>query len=49
MRLPLHLPNQQSMTIVDGGNDEAIQAALEKNIASAVRKQNDATGIFCIE
>ena len=30
MRLPLHLPNQQSISIVDEGNDEAIRTALEK-------------------
>ena len=30
MRLPVHLPNQQSITIVDEGNDEAIRNALEK-------------------
>ena len=30
MRLPVHLPNQQSITIVDEGNDEAIRTALEK-------------------
>ena len=41
MRLPVHLPNQESITIiVDEGNDEAIRTALEKN---------DAIGIFCIE
>ena len=30
MRLPVHLPNQQSITIIDEGNNEAIGTALEK-------------------
>ena len=40
MRLPVHLPNQRSITIVHEANDEAIRTALAKK---------DALGIFYIE
>ena len=31
MRLPVHLPNQQSIIIVDEGNDKVTRTAFEKN------------------